>query len=76
MYLPSEVYYQQPERVLDIDLMCPIVIKKTKTKIKAVPRGLSSYAALNELQDQKSSVTEASQIFQTTIYLVKSSLPR
>ena len=56
--------------------MCPIVIKKTKTKIKAMPRGLSSYAALNELQDQKTSVTEASQIFQTTIYLVKSSLPR
>ena len=41
-----------------------------------MPRDLSSYATLNELQDQKSSVTEASQIFQITIYLVKSSLPR
>ena len=34
----------------------PNFYKKAKTKIKAKPRDLSSYAALNESEDQKSSL--------------------
>ena len=34
------------EKMVDADLMCPIVIEKTKTKIKAMWHDLSSYAAL------------------------------
>ena len=68
-------YNNYPEKIVDIDLMYPIIIKKTKAKVKAILRDLSSYATLNELKYQKSSFTEASQIFQTTFCIVKSTLP-
>ena len=31
-----------PEKMLGMDLMCPIVIKKTKRKISTISRDLSS----------------------------------
>ena len=33
--------------MLDIDLVCLIVVKKTKTKIKTIPRDLSLYCFKN-----------------------------
>ena len=35
-----------PEKMLDVDLMCPIGIEKTKTKMEAMWHDLPSYAAL------------------------------
>ena len=36
------------KKVLDIDLMYKIVIKKTKTKLKTTSRDLPSYAGLKQ----------------------------
>ena len=32
--------------MVDADLIYPVIIKKTKTKLKAMPHDFSSYAAL------------------------------
>ena len=36
-----------PEKEFDMDLMCPFVIRKTKTKIKTMSRDLSYYATFD-----------------------------
>ena len=33
--------------MLDMDLLCPVVTRKTLTKLKTISRELSSYGALN-----------------------------
>ena len=48
LYLPDQLS-RHPEKILKIDLVCPIVIKKIKTKLKAVPNDLSPYAAFNQV---------------------------
>ena len=46
LYLPYQLSCH-PQKILKIDLVCPILIEKIKTKLKAVPNDLSPYAAFN-----------------------------
>ena len=46
MYLPYQLSYH-PEKILKIDLVCPIVIKRIKTKIEANFKWLVSIWCLN-----------------------------
>ena len=46
LYLQNKLSNYYSEKMLDVDMMCPIVVQKTKTKIKAMWNHLSSYAAL------------------------------
>ena len=41
LYLQNQLYIQYyPEKMLNVDLVCLIVIKKTKTEIKAMWHGM------------------------------------
>ena len=45
MYLPCQLSYH-PEKILRIDLVCPIVIKRIKTKLKPISNDLCPYGVL------------------------------
>ena len=55
-FIVSIVIQLPPRKSTWYKLDVPNCYKKTKTKIKAKLRDLSSYAALNESEDQKSSL--------------------
>ena len=46
--MKSVVKNDTSKKLLDMDLMYPIVIKKTKTRIKTISRDLPSYAGLKQ----------------------------
>ena len=51
LHLPYHLSNYHQEKVLDIELMCLIVIKKTKTKLKTMSRNLFSCASFKMSND-------------------------
>ena len=51
LHLPYHLSNYHQEKVLDIELMCLIVIKKTKTKLKTMSRNLFSCASFKVSND-------------------------
>ena len=45
MYLPYQLSSYHPEKVLNLDFMCPIIVKNIKAKVKSMSRDLPFYAA-------------------------------
>ena len=43
-YLPYQLSYH-PEKIVKMDLVCPIVLQRIKTKLKPISNDLSPYAA-------------------------------
>ena len=43
LYLQKQLSNYHPKKMLGMDLMCPVVIERTGTKIKAMQHDLSSY---------------------------------